>query len=119
MPPVNADVFWSITLYDKDGFQIANSLHRFAVSGWMPFKYYGDGSLDLYLQNESTGADLEANWLPAANGPFNLTMRLDAPGMEALTGKCNPPPAVKEQGTPLLQAQRRSRGREDNRREPR
>jgi Protein of unknown function (DUF1214) len=111
MPPVNADAFRSITLYDKDGFQIANSLHRFAVNGWMPFKCYGDGSLDLYLQNESAGADLEANWLPAANGPFNLTMRLYAPGMEALTGKCNPPPAVNEQGTPLLQATTKSRTR--------
>ncbi len=34
-----------------------NSPNRFAVSFWMPFKYDPDGSLDLYFQNESPGAD--------------------------------------------------------------
>jgi hypothetical protein len=91
-PPVNA--FWSITLYDPEGFQVANSLNRFAVSSWMPFKNNADGSLDLYFQNESPGKDLEANWLPAPKGPFNLTMRLYGPKAEALNGKWNPP-AVK------------------------
>jgi len=92
-PPVNA--FWSITLYDSDGFQVANSLNRFAVSSWMPFKNNADGSLDLYFQNESPGKDLEANWLPAPKGPFNLTMRLYGPKAEALNGKWNPS-AVKQ-----------------------
>ncbi len=93
IPPV--DAFWSITLYDTDGFQVANGLNRFAVSSWMPFKYNDDGSLDLYFQNESPGADKEANWLPAPKGPFNLTMRLYAPKSEALTGKWNPPAVSK------------------------
>ena len=99
IPPV--DGFWSVTLYDNDGFQVANSLNRFAVSSWMPFKYNSDGSLDLYFQNESPGADLEANWLPAPEGPFNLTMRLYAPRSDALTGKWNPPPVVMTTPSPL------------------
>ena len=65
-PPVNA--FWSITLYDSEGFQVGNVLNRFAVSSYMPFKTNGDGSLDLYFQNESPGKDKEANWLPAPKG---------------------------------------------------
>ena len=102
-PPVNA--FWSITLYDQEGFQVGNVLNRFAVSSWMPFKYNSDGSLDLYFQNESPGKDMEANWLPAPKGPFNLTMRLYAPKSEALTGKWNPPPVTKAQGLPSFAAQ--------------
>jgi hypothetical protein len=89
LPPVEA--FWSVTLYDSEGFQVANPLNRFAVSSWMPFKYNPDGSLDLYIQNESPGRDKEANWLPAPKGPFNLLMRLYAPKSDALTGKWNPP----------------------------
>ena len=96
-PP--ADAFWSVTLYDTEGFQVANSLNRFAVSSWMPFKYNGDGSLDLYFQNESPGTDKEANWLPAPKGPFNLTMRIYAPKSEALIGKWNPPPVTRLQST--------------------
>ena len=92
IPP--ADAFWSITLYDPEGFQVANSINRFAVSSWMPFKRDADGSLTLYFQNESPGSDRESNWLPAPKGPFNLTMRLYAPRSEALTGLWNPPPVM-------------------------
>jgi hypothetical protein len=102
-PPV--DAFWSVTLYDAQGYQVANSLNRFAVSSWMPFKTNPDGSLDLYFQNASPGPDKEANWLPAPKGPFNLTMRLYAPRTEALVGKWNPPPVVREQAAPSLTAQ--------------
>ncbi len=94
IPPVNA--FWSITLYDAQGYQVANSLNRFAVSSWMPFKYNADGSLDLYFQHEIPGAEDEANWLPAPTGGFNLTMRLYAPKSDALTGKWTPPPVVEQ-----------------------
>ena len=88
-PPVRA--FWSITLYDSQGFQVANPQNRFAVSSWMPFKYNADGSLDLYFQSDSPGKDRETNWLPAPKAPFNLTMRLYSPESTALTGKWNPP----------------------------
>jgi hypothetical protein len=87
---------------------VANALNRFAVSSWMPFQYNEDGSLDLYVQNESPGAGKEANWLPAPKGPFNLTMRLYSPKTEALTGKWDPPPVMKVHGPPEpshLQAQ--------------
>lgn len=97
-PPVNA--FWSITLYDNEGFQVGNVLNRFAVSSYMPFKYNGDGSLNLYFQNQSPGKDLEANWLPAPKGAFNLTMRLYGPKSDALTGKWNPPAVTRVHSIP-------------------
>jgi hypothetical protein len=102
-PPTQA--FWSITLYDVDGFQVANSLNRFAVSSWMPFKYGADGSLTLYFQNESPGKDSEANWLPAPKGPFTLTMRIYAPKSEVLTGRWNPPFVTRSQGMLGLSAE--------------
>ena len=100
LPPV--DAFWSITLYDQEGFQVANSLNRFALSSWMPFHYNPDGSLDLYFQNESPGTGRESNWLPAPKGSFNLTMRLYAPKQGVLVGKWDPPPIVRVQELPTI-----------------
>jgi hypothetical protein len=100
LPPV--DAFWSVTLYDPEGFQIANPLNRFAVSSWMPFVRNADGSLDLHIQNQSPGSDREANWLPAPKGPFNLTMRLYAPQSAALTGRWAPPAVTTSKTTAQL-----------------
>jgi hypothetical protein len=84
---------------------VPNSINRFAVSSWMPFKYNPDGSLDLYFQNENPGADKEANWLPAPKAPFNLTMRIYAPKQDVLVGKWNPPPVTMIQALPGLPVQ--------------
>ena len=91
-PPVRA--FWSVTMYDPDSFFVANPINRYAVSSWMPFKRNADGSLDLYIQNESPGKDKEANWLPAPKGEFNVTMRMYWPNDKApsiLDGTWKPP----------------------------
>ena len=103
LPPVGA--FWPITLYDQQGFQVANALNRFAVSSWMSFQFNPDGSLDLYFQNESPGAEKEANWLPSPKGAFNLCLRLYAPKFEALAGKWDPPPLISVAEVPALSAQ--------------
>lgn len=94
LPPVNA--FWSITMYDADGFQTANELNRFAISSWMPLKKNSDGSLDLYIQHKNPGADKETNWLPSpSSGTLGVTMRLYAPRLSALNGDWAPPPIRK------------------------
>ena len=62
-PP--ADAFWSITMYDKDGFQIPNPINRYAIGDRDKLTFNADGSLDIYVQANSPGKDKEANWLPA------------------------------------------------------
>ena len=89
LPPV--DAFWSITMYDAEGYQAANPLNRFAIGDRDPLKYNADGSLDIYMQNASPGADKESNWLPAPKGKLGITMRLYAPRPEVAAGRWVPP----------------------------
>lgn len=89
LPPVNA--FWSVTVYKQDGFPASNSIDRYAIGDRDPLKLNPDGSLDIYIQNESPGADKESNWLPAPRQPFNLTMRLYWPMPPVLSGDWAPP----------------------------
>lgn len=74
MPPAQA--FWSITMYDAAYFFVENPLNKYTVSPRNDLKYNADGSLDLFIQNESPGKDKESNWLPAPKGEFVLMMRL-------------------------------------------
>ena len=96
IPPVKA--FWSITMYDgQTQLFIHNLLDRYLLNSSMKedFVYGDDGSLTLYIQKDSPGPTLEANWLPAPGGPFYAVMRLYGPEETALNGEWVNPPMVK------------------------
>jgi hypothetical protein len=84
LPPVNS--FWSVTMYDgKNQLLIKNPLNRYLINSPMlpDMKKNADGSLTLYIQKDTPGADKEANWLPAPNDTIYLAMRLYWPKTEA------------------------------------
>jgi hypothetical protein len=93
MPPVTA--FWSLTMYDTGFFFVPNPIDRYALSQRDTFVTNPDGSVDLYIQAESPGADKEANWLPAPKGKFALVMRMYGPTKSPpsiVDGSWTPPP---------------------------
>ena len=101
-PPVNA--FWSVTMYDgKTQLLIENPINRYLINSPMlpELKKNDDGSLTLYIQKDSPGANKESNWLPAPDGPIYLVMRLYWPKTEppsilpAGTGTWSPPGILK------------------------
>lgn len=96
LPPVKA--FWSLTMYDgKTQLLINNPLDRYLLNSSMmdEFVFNDDGSLTIYVQNESPGKALEANWLPAPDGPFYGVLRLYGPKEDALSGEWMNPPMIK------------------------
>jgi hypothetical protein len=83
LPPVNA--FWSVTMYDgRSQLLIKNPINRYLINSPMlpNMKKNADGSLTLYIQKDSPGADKESNWLPAPNDTIYLVMRLYWPKTE-------------------------------------
>jgi hypothetical protein len=85
-------------MYDgKTQFLIKNPINRYLINSPMlpNMKKNQDGSLTLYIQKDSPGADKESNWLPAPNDTIYLVMRLYNP-------KTEPPsifPALEEPGS--------------------
>lgn len=89
-PPTNA--FWSLTMYDAQGFQVANPIHRFAIGDRDPLVRGADGSIELLIQHADPGPARRANWLPApARGPFEPTLRIYSPRPEVADGRWVPP----------------------------
>ncbi len=96
LPPSASNV-WSISPY-RGNFYVRNSLNRYGILSSMPVKYNSDGSLDIYVQAQSPGADKESNWLPIPpSGMFNLTTRIYQPKKEMLDGAYLLPPVRKMQ----------------------
>ena len=91
-PPVRA--FWSLTMYKlPSSLLAANPINRYLINSPMlpELKKNADGGLTIYVQNESPGKELEANWLPAPKGPFAMYMRLYWPAEAALDGSWKAP----------------------------
>ena len=66
-------------MYDgKSQLLIKNPINRYLINSAMlgAMKKNADGSLTLYVQNDSPGKEKEANWLPAPNDTIFLVMRL-------------------------------------------
>ena len=89
LPPVGA--FWSVTMYNSKQAFVDNPINRYAIGDRDKLKFDDDGSLTLYVQQESPGQDKESNWLPAPKDEFNLVMRLYWPKQEILDGTWKPP----------------------------
>ena len=72
---------------------VANSLNRYLINSPMlpNLKKNADGSLTIYMQKNSPGADKDPNWLPAPDGPIYVVMRLYWPKDAALDGSWKPP----------------------------
>lgn len=85
-PPVEA--FWSITMYNNKSLFVDNPINRYNIGQYSEgLKNNTDGSLDIYIQNASPGADKESNWLPSpAKEPFKVIMRMYLPQPQVLNG---------------------------------
>ena len=96
LPPVRG--FWSVTMYDAKYFFVANPINRYSISARQSLKANPDGSIDLYVQNQSPGADKESNWLPAPKDKFILMLRMYWPNEKPpsiINGTWKPPACKK------------------------
>ena len=88
--------YWSISLYDLDGFFTGNPIKRYGIGNMAEeLDIDEDGSLTIYIQNESPGNDNEANWLPAPEEGFYLMMRMYQPKERMFRGEYVVPPVQK------------------------
>lgn len=85
LPPARA--FWSVSLYDLDGFFVPNPIDRYLINDRTDLHFNPDGSLDVYIQHEEPSSPVERqNWLPAPTGDFRLLMRIYAAKPAAIPG---------------------------------
>ena len=89
LPPVRG--FWSVTMYDSNGYLVPNAAKVYAVGpdhpGMITRK---DGSVVIVVQ-KSKPTEKDVNWLPSPEAGFRLNMRLYVPSKSILNGTWKPP----------------------------
>jgi hypothetical protein len=96
LPPVRG--FWSLTMYDSEHLFYPNPINRYALGTKnKTLKFNPDGSLTIYLGDESPGEDKESNWLPAPSGNFSIWLRAYWPDQAVLDVTWKPPMITRTQ----------------------
>ena len=73
-PP--AKYFWSLTMYDSDGYLVPNPIDRYSIGpSHPPLLRQPDGSIVIAIQ-QTEPAEANVNWLPSPSGGFRLNLRL-------------------------------------------
>jgi len=93
LPPVRG--FWSLTVYNDKQFFVDNPIDRYAIGDRDDIAPGPDGSVDILIQHDEPGPNLESNWLPAPTGSFNVTLRAYWPEQSILNGSWTPPPLTR------------------------
>ncbi len=95
LPPAEA---WELALYNLPQQEfVANAIHRHAIESRMlpGLVRDKDGNVTIYVQRDPPRGKHKANWLPAADGPFLLQLRLFDPQQRVLDAAWEAPPVVR------------------------
>ena len=96
LPPVTQ--FWSIPIYDANGYFVANEINRYTVNSFMLKAgdlVAKDGKLVIYIQHEKpSDPDQAKNWLPAPAEGFRFTSRYYGPYAPLVDGTYKMPKVI-------------------------
>jgi hypothetical protein len=82
---VPVEAFWSVTVYNKDGFFTPNDLHAYSLNS-VTAKRNSDGTVTIHFGGDPQAA----NYLPTTEG-WNYIVRCYLPGWPILEGNWTPP----------------------------
>jgi hypothetical protein len=95
LPPAKS---WELALYNLPQQEfVANAIHRHAIDSRMLPGLVRDkeGNVTIYIQRDPPRGKRKANWLPAADGPFLLQLRLFDAKQQVLDAAWEAPPVVR------------------------